>query len=129
MVFNTLLNQGAVASTSKVLEVGCGTGNHISALRSATQCTCWGFGPSKEMLGKARKKLESIHFALSRAGNLCAKRDFLDLIYSVDVIHHLNDIPPISRTPPMSMWPVSPDLPASDVYARCRLRRPVPAAG
>lgn len=35
-VFKQLLKQGQIESRSRVLEVGCGTGNYISAIQDAT---------------------------------------------------------------------------------------------
>ncbi len=41
-------------AVSRVLELGCGTGNYIYALQSLTGCAAWGLDPSTEMLSEAR---------------------------------------------------------------------------
>jgi ubiquinone/menaquinone biosynthesis C-methylase UbiE len=74
-----------------VLEVGCGTGNYIRALHAQTGCTCWGIDPSAEMLARAKERAPTIRFSLGTAGRLDTPNDSLDLVYSVDVIHHVQD--------------------------------------
>ena len=46
-VLQSLLEISGVSSASKVLEVGCGTGNYILAVESLTGCVCWGIDPSE----------------------------------------------------------------------------------
>jgi SAM-dependent methyltransferase len=60
-----LLSTSGVGSASKVLEVGCGIGNYVIA-------------------GK-------VSFQLGKAEKLDFPRDFFDLVFSVDVIHHMSD--------------------------------------
>jgi ubiquinone/menaquinone biosynthesis C-methylase UbiE len=76
---------------TRVLEVGCGTGNYLLALVASTGCEGWGIDPSERMLAQARTRSTAAHFRLGRAERL----DFLDAsfdrVYSVDVIHHVSD--------------------------------------
>jgi ubiquinone/menaquinone biosynthesis C-methylase UbiE len=74
-----------------VLEVGCGTGNYILALHAQVGCTCWGIDPSAEMLARARERAPALHFRLGSAERLDAPNDSFDRVYSVDVIHHVQD--------------------------------------
>jgi ubiquinone/menaquinone biosynthesis C-methylase UbiE len=74
-----------------VLEVGCGTGNYILALHEQVGCTCWGIDPSAEMLARARERAPTVRFSPGSAERLDAPNDSLDLVYSVDVIHHVQD--------------------------------------
>jgi ubiquinone/menaquinone biosynthesis C-methylase UbiE len=81
----------AVHSASRVLEVGCGTGNYIVALESLVGCSCWGIDPSAEMLSVAQERSAAIHFHLGWAERLDLSSNAFDLVFSVDVIHHLDD--------------------------------------
>jgi ubiquinone/menaquinone biosynthesis C-methylase UbiE len=81
----------SVCSTSQVLEVGCGTGNYITAIGLLVDCVCWGSDPSTEMLSKAREQSPTTHLKLGRAERLDYPPGTFDLVFSVDVIHHVND--------------------------------------
>ncbi len=87
----SLLSTGGVRSSSKVLEVGCGTGNYVIALETRTDCSCWGADPSEEMLSRARARSAKGTFQLGKAEKLDFPRDFFDLVFSVDVVHHMRD--------------------------------------
>jgi SAM-dependent methyltransferase len=91
-VLRDLLWESGIDHGSRVLEVGCGTGNYVRALESATRCSCWGIDPSSEMLAAAREGSERVTFRLGRAELLDFSAGFFDLVFSVDVIHHLEDI-------------------------------------
>jgi ubiquinone/menaquinone biosynthesis C-methylase UbiE len=41
---------------SRVLEVGCGSGNYISTISKMIGCECHGIEPSKAMLAEAQKR-------------------------------------------------------------------------
>jgi SAM-dependent methyltransferase len=80
----------AVGPTSTVLEVGCGTGNYIDAIREQLGCPCHGIDPSAEMLARATAP---IRFSQGNAESLNFPPASFDLVYSVDVIHHVSDRP------------------------------------
>lgn len=88
-----------VDAGSTVLEVGCGTGNYITAIQATTDCTGWGVEPSAGMLAQARARSEAITWRQSSAESLVglvSERSF-DLVFSVDVIHHIVDKPAYIR--------------------------------
>lgn len=98
-VLEALIEQGQVNEESRVLEVGCGTGNYIRAIADATGAICTGIDPSHEMLRSARstsglpssRRHAEVTFIRSSAEDIpLADRQF-DLVYSVDVIHHVGD--------------------------------------
>jgi ubiquinone/menaquinone biosynthesis C-methylase UbiE len=76
---------------SKVLEVGCGTGNHIIAIDEAVGCRCWGTEPSTEMLAHGAGRSSRVQFSLGKAEWLDFSDGVFDLVFSVDVIHHVGD--------------------------------------
>lgn len=79
----------AAMSAGRVLEVGCGTGNYIVALESLAGCACWGIDPSAEMLSQARARSSTVRFQAGRAEALDFPAASFDLVFSVDVIHHV----------------------------------------
>jgi len=80
-----------LAFTSRVLDVGCGTGNYTVALETAVGCECWGVDPSKEMMAAARSRAASGRFKAGGAERLAFPAGFFDRVFSVDVIHHVED--------------------------------------
>ena len=54
-VLRALVETSHMARATRALEVGCGTGNYIAALRAATGCAGWGVDPSERMLARARQ--------------------------------------------------------------------------
>jgi ubiquinone/menaquinone biosynthesis C-methylase UbiE len=90
-VLKKLIQIGELNSTSKVLDVGCGTGNYTVALEKATSCSCWGIEPSEQMLAKARERTQTAHFKRGQAEKLDYSAELFNLVFSVDVIHHVGD--------------------------------------
>jgi len=88
-VFEQLFSQGDVSSSSRVLEVGCGTGNYIIRMQEAARCVAWGIDPHQEMLSVAGQHSQKVTFSLDRAEELHFEPQFFDLLFSVDVIHHI----------------------------------------
>jgi len=81
----------AATPSSRVLEVGCGTGNYIAALQAEVSCPCWGVDPSAEMLAQAQTRGTAVCFAQGRGEQLDFAPTSFDLLFSVDVIHHVSD--------------------------------------
>jgi ubiquinone/menaquinone biosynthesis C-methylase UbiE len=90
-VLKNLVETGQLTSVSQVLDVGCGTGNYSIALHKAVGCSCWGIDPSERMLATARERARDVHFKVGRAEQLDYPGEFFDLVFSVDVIHHVGD--------------------------------------
>lgn len=76
---------------AKVLEVGCGTGNYLIAIREAVGCSCWGIDPSPEMLAQARARSDQVHLLPGKAEQLGFPDNQFDFVFSVNVIHHVGD--------------------------------------
>ena len=65
-VFRELCARSALASGSRVLEVGCGTGHYVAAVTEASGCVACGLDRSSEML--ARVHTDRVRRLAGRAG-------------------------------------------------------------
>lgn len=100
LVLERLIELVALATTSKVLEIGCGTGNYTWAIAARTGASCIGVDPSREMLRIARGNSAypeqgrgpteiNVTFLKGAAEDLPLPDRTFDLAFSVDVIHHV----------------------------------------
>lgn len=92
-VLAALLETSALGPTSRVLEVGCGSGNYAAAIRRSVGCGVSGVDPSAGMLERARAQAPALDLLEGRAEALPFADGAFDLVYSVDVVHHLPDRP------------------------------------
>ena len=76
----------------RVLDIGCGTGNHTDLLQKLTQVQVYGVEPSAGMLEKARRKNAHITFKAGGADHIPFDDGFFDFVYMTDVVHHVPDI-------------------------------------
>jgi ubiquinone/menaquinone biosynthesis C-methylase UbiE len=86
-----LRSLAAATVASRFLEVGCGTGNYLLALYDLTGRTGIGLDPSREMLGRARHRDGGAPLVRARAESMPFADGSFDLVFSVDVIHHISD--------------------------------------
>jgi ubiquinone/menaquinone biosynthesis C-methylase UbiE len=86
-----LIRDGHIQGDSRVLEVGCGTGNYIRSLCESVGCRGWGIDPSEQMLEQATGRSSPVQFSSGRAENLAFPGESFDLTFSVDVVHHIAD--------------------------------------
>jgi SAM-dependent methyltransferase len=78
----------ALERDARALEVGCGTGSYAGELDARVT----GLDPSREMLAVARERFPHLELVQGRAESLPFADGSFDLVYSVDVIHHVADI-------------------------------------
>ena len=90
-VLRNLIDKVPVARNSRVLEVGCGTGNYIDAIRNLTGCVAVGIDPSEDMLSIAARKSPELILHAGKAESIDFPSNSFDLAFSVDVIHHVTD--------------------------------------
>lgn len=55
-VLKRLIAEGQLTSISRILDVGCGTGNYAIALEEAVGCECWGIEPSAERWPRRKRQ-------------------------------------------------------------------------
>jgi ubiquinone/menaquinone biosynthesis C-methylase UbiE len=86
-----LIQGSGISSDSVVLEIGCGTGNYISAVQARVGCVCFGIDLSRKMINQAKKRENGVTYSVGSAENLKFASGFFDFVFSVDVIHHVGD--------------------------------------
>ncbi len=96
-VLRELGDRGGLEPGARVLEVGSGPGSYISSLASNRGCLAYGLDPSAGMLAHARARPEPVAWVRGRAEELCFTASSFDLIFSVDVIHHVAGKPAFYR--------------------------------
>jgi len=90
-VVNELVDSGLFAPVTRVLDVGCGTGNYAAALTEVTCCRVSGVDPSRRMLDRARDAASWEALVQGSAESLPFPHDSFDVVISTDVIHHIGD--------------------------------------
>jgi len=91
LVLEALISEGRLTCQSRVLEVGCGTANYLSAVEALTNCHAHGCDPSEEMLAQARTRSNTLQLQLGSAEKIDHPSNTFDLVFSIDVIHHLEN--------------------------------------
>lgn len=91
LVLEALIHEAQLNCQSYVLEAGCGTANYISAVEALTNCHASGCDPSEKMLAQARTRSATLDLRPGRAEELNYPADTFDLVFTIDVIHHLDD--------------------------------------
>lgn len=128
-VLRGLVETAALSAASRVLEVGCGTGNYAVALTSSVGCAGWGIDPSPAMLKRANERAhgDRLVFRLGRAERLDVAPAACDLVYSVDVIHHVADRPAFFREAARVLVPNGRLCTVTDSESDIRRRLPLSA--
>ena len=96
-VLGSLVSTGDLGASSSVLDVGCGTGNYLWALSESVGCDCWGIDTSEAMVAEARKRISRAHLFCAPAERMELPDTQFNLVFAVDVVHHLTDRPQAFR--------------------------------
>jgi ubiquinone/menaquinone biosynthesis C-methylase UbiE len=96
-VVKNLLATAGITADSRILELGCGTGNYIAALQAAAGCAGWGLDLSPGMLLQAKSRAPLLNLQVGRAEAPGFRDNSFDLLFSVDVIHHVRNLPAYFR--------------------------------
>ncbi|MBB5122270.1 class I SAM-dependent methyltransferase [Streptomyces eurocidicus] len=89
-----LAELAGVDGDSAVLEMGCGTANHLAALQRLTGARALGVDPFPEMLKAAAGHEAELELRTGRAEDIDAldlPEASFDLIFSVDMIHYVRE--------------------------------------
>jgi SAM-dependent methyltransferase len=90
LVVNELAEQCGLTSGSRILEIGCGTGNHVRALVDATGCEGWGLEPSAGMIQHASSN-SKLRLVRGSSQFLPFGESRFDLVFSINVLHYIED--------------------------------------
>ena len=72
----------------RILDVGCGTGATLSALRRRARCSCCGIEPSPTMLAAARRRLgEGVALTTGRIEDMPAPDAAFDAVLALNVLY------------------------------------------
>lgn len=98
-----LLGKGArLGPSSRVVDLGCGTGSHAFLVAARTGASVTGVEPSAGMLGKAREKtpgsgLKGLSWVQGSADSIPLGDASAGLVYMTDVVHHVPDLEAMFR--------------------------------
>jgi ubiquinone/menaquinone biosynthesis C-methylase UbiE len=90
-LLTVLTSEAGIHKGSKVLELGCGSGNYICALQSQIGCSAWGLDPSRDMLIQAQSQGQDVTWTCAPAENTGLNNIQFDFIFNVDAVHHFQD--------------------------------------
>ncbi|MGD1019937.1 MAG: class I SAM-dependent methyltransferase [Verrucomicrobiia bacterium] len=86
-----LVARSGVSKASRVLEIGCGTGNHVSEIQKRIGCDCAGVDPAEKMIAEARQRNTTVAYRVAPAEHLDFPEAVFDMAFSVDVVHHVEN--------------------------------------
>jgi SAM-dependent methyltransferase len=90
-LLEALISGAGIHARSRVLELGCGTGNYICAIGARTGCSAWGVDPSGAMLSTARSQEPQFTWICAPAENPGLTDERFDFVFNVDAVHHFQD--------------------------------------
>lgn len=81
---------------NELLDVGCGTGKHLSLLRARFRCT--GIDLSREMLAVARRKVKGVRFVQGDMSDFNLQRRFDVILCLFSAIAYVGNGPKLQKT-------------------------------
>jgi ubiquinone/menaquinone biosynthesis C-methylase UbiE len=124
-VVEELIAGGRLNARSRVLDVGCGTGNYAAALSERVGCRVSGVEPSAQMRARARNAVSWETLAEGRGEDIPFPDASFDLVFSTDVIHHVGDRPAYFREATRVLRPGGQIATATDSHDDIPKRRPL----
>jgi SAM-dependent methyltransferase len=91
-VLRSLVAGARITASSRVLEVGSGTGNYSIAVEATTGAACVGVEPSDGMREVAASRASRVEFVTGAAERLPFGAGVFDVVFYVQVLHHLSDV-------------------------------------
>jgi ubiquinone/menaquinone biosynthesis C-methylase UbiE len=107
-----------------MLEIGCGTGAYASALAQMNAPTVYAMDLSLQMLRRAPAG-DTVAYLQGRAARLPFADGTLDMVFSVNVIHHLRNVAPYFRESLRILRPGGIFCTATDSRAIIERRKPL----
>lgn len=89
---------GRLAKGARVLEVGCGAGQFIRAVKQIRpELECFGCDISEAAINSAQQQKDGVEYSLSEPSSLPYAHDYFDAILIYDVLEHAQDVPALLR--------------------------------
>ncbi len=86
------INLIKIKENSKILDIGCGTGNLLKILEDENKnLEIYGIDISEKMLEIAKTKLKISKLSIQSAENIDFKDNSFDLVFSTEAFHHYSD--------------------------------------
>ena len=124
-VVEELIAGGRLDAETRVLDIGCGTGNYAAVLSERVGCRLSGVEPSGQMRSRARDAAPWETLAKGRAESLPFPDASFDLVFTTDVIHHVGDRPAFFDEAARVLRPGGQIATATDSHEDIPNRRPL----
>lgn len=93
IIIDKIINSSIINKDTKILDIGCGTGNNTVLIENVTKANIYGVDQSEGMVSKAKEKNSKVKWIIDDAVNLSSVSDEeFDIVFMVDVIHHIRAI-------------------------------------
>ncbi|MFX1369132.1 MAG: class I SAM-dependent methyltransferase [Promethearchaeota archaeon] len=79
-------------SGSRVLDIGCGTGNNTLLFQMAVEAQIFGLDSSIGMLLEAHEKAPQVTYIHGSADSIPLKSESFDMLFMTEVVHHLPNL-------------------------------------
>jgi len=89
-----LLETSVPQAGSRVLDVGCGTGNNTLLFKRAVDAQVFGLDPSLGMLEEALAKAPDIDFVQGTTESMPFPANHFDMLFMTEVVHHFPSLEP-----------------------------------
>lgn len=85
-------DENKIDKRTKIVDIGCGTGNDTVSLFNTFKCQIYGIDPSEKMLEKAMKKCQDITWLKGAAEETYLDNNSIDIVTSFFSVHHFSDL-------------------------------------
>lgn len=93
IIIDKIINRCIINKDTKILDIGCGTGNNTVLIENVTNADIYGIDQSVGMVSKAKGKSSNVEWIIDDAVTLSSISDQeFNIVFMVDVIHHIRDI-------------------------------------
>lgn len=92
-IITHILNELNKINISNMLEIGCGTADHLYCLKEILKNEAYGFDNSINMIKKGKQKNPGLNLSLSDVEEKFPyENNYLNFAFSINVIHYIKDL-------------------------------------